>query len=102
MIQPIDREVFSKIGGSQQDGVDQYDAYELSDEIADALKNRDDWYRRAGDVLQNASHGLRRVSPPYPGAADLHFPLIDSIVERLKPFYYSQLSGATNLPRSRR
>ena len=35
--------------------------------------------------------GLRRIAPPYPGAADLHFPLIDSIVERLKPFYYSQL-----------
>jgi hypothetical protein len=37
--------------------------------------------------------GLRRISPPYPGAADLHFPLIDSLVERLKPFYYQQLYG---------
>jgi len=35
--------------------------------------------------------GLRRISPPYPGAADLHFPLIDALVERLKPFYYKQL-----------
>jgi hypothetical protein len=37
--------------------------------------------------------GLRRIAAPYPGAADLHFPLIDSIVERLKPFFYSQLYG---------
>ena len=37
--------------------------------------------------------GLRRISSPYPGAADLHFPLIDSIIERLKPFFYNQLYG---------
>jgi hypothetical protein len=67
--------------------------YELSDEIADALKNRDDWSRRAETFYKMRHTGLRRVSPPYPGAADLHFPLIDSIVERLKPFYYSQLYG---------
>jgi hypothetical protein len=67
--------------------------YELSDEIADALKNRDDWSRRAETFYKMRHTGLRRVSPPYPGAADLHFPLIDSIVERLKPFYYSQLFG---------
>ena len=37
--------------------------------------------------------GLQRIAAPYPGAADLHFPLIDSLVERLKPFYYQQLYG---------
>ena len=65
----------------------------LADEIADSLKNRDDWYRRQEVWYKMRHFGLKRVSPPYPGAADLHFPLIDSIVERLKPFYYQQLYG---------
>jgi hypothetical protein len=67
--------------------------YDKADEIADALKNRDDWYRRQETFYKMRHFGLKRISPPYPGAADLHFPLIDSIVERLKPFYYNQLYG---------
>jgi hypothetical protein len=67
--------------------------YGKADEIADALKNRDDWYRRQETFYKMRHFGLKRISPPYPGAADLHFPLIDSIVERLKPFYYGQLYG---------
>jgi hypothetical protein len=67
--------------------------YELADQIGDAIRNRDDWYRRQ-EVWYKMRHvGLRRISSPYPGAADLHFPLIDSIIERLKPFYYNQLYG---------
>jgi hypothetical protein len=67
--------------------------YDKADEIADALKNRDDWYRRQETFYKMRHFGLRRISSPYPGAADLHFPLIDSLVERLKPFYYQQLYG---------
>ena len=67
--------------------------YDLADEIGDAIKNRDDWYRRQETFYKMRHTGLRRIAAPYPGAADLHFPLIDSIVERLKPFYYNQLYG---------
>jgi hypothetical protein len=35
--------------------------------------------------------GLRRKHKPFPHAADLHFPLADSIIEKLKPFYFNQL-----------
>jgi hypothetical protein len=38
-------------------------------------------------------NGLRRKSKPWPNAADLHFPLIDTIVDKLKPFYYQQIVG---------
>jgi hypothetical protein len=67
--------------------------YEKADEIADAIKNRDDWYRRQETFYKMRHFGLKRIASPYPGAADLHFPLIDSLIERLKPFYYSQLYG---------
>jgi hypothetical protein len=67
--------------------------YLLADEIADSLKNRDDWFRRQETFYKMRHFGLKRIAAPYPGAADLHFPLIDSLVERLKPFYYQQLYG---------
>jgi hypothetical protein len=67
--------------------------YDLADSIAWALKNRDEWYRRQETFYKMRHFGLKRIASPYPGAADLHFPLIDSIVERLKPFFYNQLYG---------
>lgn len=41
--------------------------------------------------------GLRRRAKPYPNAADLHFPLIDMAIEKLKPFYFSSVFGAQKL-----
>lgn len=41
--------------------------------------------------------GLRRSSPPWPGAADMHFPLGDTFVERHKPFYIQQLRSSEYL-----
>lgn len=35
--------------------------------------------------------GLRRRHKPYPGAADLHYPLVDGIIDKLKPYYYQQI-----------
>jgi len=35
--------------------------------------------------------GLRRKFKPWPNAADLHYPLADSIINKLKPFYFQQI-----------
>lgn len=67
--------------------------YEIADQIADAVKNRDTWHTRQKTWYTMRHNGIRRTSPPHKGAADLHFPLIDSHIERLKPFYYQQLYG---------
>jgi len=65
--------------------------FEHADDIADALKDRTPWEMRQETWYRMRHTGLRRINPPYPGAADLHFPLIDSLMERMKPFYYGQL-----------
>jgi len=36
-------------------------------------------------------NGLRRKSKPFPGASDLHYPLSDSTIEKIKPHYFQQL-----------
>src|SRR5215472_4679099 len=65
--------------------------FENCTEILDALKDRTTWDMRQETWYKMRHTGIRRISPPYTGAADLHFPLIDSLIERMKPFYYKQL-----------
>jgi hypothetical protein len=65
--------------------------FEYAEDICDALKDRETWETRQETWYKMRHTGLRRINPPYPGAADLHFPLIDALVERMKPFYYKQL-----------
>src|SRR5437762_10166971 len=65
--------------------------FELTDEIQDALKARLDWASRQTTFYKLRHQGLRRVNKPYPNAADLHFPLVDSLITKLKPFYFQQL-----------
>jgi hypothetical protein len=36
-------------------------------------------------------HGLRRKNKPWPGASDVHFPLVDTTISELKPAYFQQL-----------
>jgi hypothetical protein len=38
-------------------------------------------------------HGLRRTNKPWPKAADLHWPLIDTAIEKLKPLFLQQALG---------
>ena len=65
--------------------------FERANDIFDALRDRTTWEMRQETWYKMRHTGLRRISPPYPGAADLHFPLIDALIERMKPFYYGQL-----------
>ncbi|HTI70244.1 MAG TPA: hypothetical protein VMF06_09765 [Candidatus Limnocylindria bacterium] len=56
-----------------------------------AIESRSVWERRQGMFFEMRHHGLRRRNKPWPGASDVHFPLADSVIERLKPAYFQQL-----------
>ncbi len=88
------------------DGIDNADLYDggsssgkfpLFNDIQDALKSRVDWANRQVTFYKMRHQGLRRINKPYPNAADLHFPLIDSMIEKTKPFYFQQLYATEQL-----
>ena len=61
------------------------------------LSGRSDWEKRQDIWYKMRHHGLRRKRMPFPNAADLHYPLIDTAIEKLTPFYLQQFSGAALL-----
>jgi hypothetical protein len=67
-------------------------------EILQAVKDRQKWEDRQATWYKMRHNGLRRVNKPFPGASDLHFPLADMQIEKLKPFYLSQIYAADTIP----
>ena len=63
----------------------------------DYLSERSKWEDRQDIFYKMRNHGLRRRRMPFPSAADLHYPLIDTVIEKLTPFYLQQFSGAALL-----
>jgi len=66
---------------------------DLHEVINRDIKDRTKWEQRQALWYEMRHQGLRRQNKPWPNAADLHFPMADSILERLKPFYYMQVVG---------
>jgi hypothetical protein len=64
---------------------------ELYQEIRQEIRNRSVWEERQGVWFKMRYEGIKRVKKPYPNAPDVHYPLVDSLVEKLKPFYVAQL-----------
>lgn len=62
-------------------------------EITDAISDRKQWEDRQAVWYQMRHDGIRRANKPWKNAADMHFPLADTIVEKLKPFYVAQVFG---------
>jgi hypothetical protein len=60
-------------------------------EILSALTDRTTWEDRQSTWYQMRHDGLRRRTKPFPNAADMHFPLIDMQLEKLKPVYVQQI-----------
>jgi hypothetical protein len=60
-------------------------------EILDALKARKNWEDRQATWYQMRHDGLRRRNKPWPNAADLHYPLVDTLIEKQKPSYVDQV-----------
>ena len=63
----------------------------LNASVIQDLADRSLWDTRQRMFYEMRHHGLRRKSKPWPTASDAHFPLSDSIIEKLKPHYFQQL-----------
>lgn len=78
---------------------------ELANAIRQDLADRTTWDSRQANFYRMRTHGLRRTNKPWPNASDIHFPLCDTAIERLKPHYlqqaYSHETIATFEPDSR-
>jgi hypothetical protein len=67
---------------------------ELHKEVMQALEARSVWELRQAVWDQMRGDGIRRVSPPWKNAADMHYPLADANIDKLKPFYLKQIFGS--------
>ncbi len=61
--------------------------------IIDDIKSRSQWEMRQSLWYRMRNNGLRRKSVPWPNAADMHFPLIDTTINKLKPAFFQQAMG---------
>lgn len=66
---------------------------ELFAEINEDLKDRQKWERR--QVLWNRmrGQGVGRATKPWPAAANMHIPVADTIIGKLKPYYIVWIFG---------
>lgn len=61
------------------------------------LQDRKQWESRQRTWYQMRHNGLRRAKKPGPWAADMHYPLADTIISKLKPYYFEQLYAPEHL-----
>jgi hypothetical protein len=61
------------------------------EEILAAVTARKTWEDRQATFYQMRHDGLRRRNKPWPNAADLHYPLVDTLVEKQKPAFIQQI-----------
>lgn len=66
---------------------------ELTGKVSQDVTNRQRWSNRQAKWYKMRHNGLPRLNKPWPTCSDLHFPLVDSTIEKLKPFYFNQLFG---------
>lgn len=62
---------------------------DVHDEVLSELKNRATWEDRQATWFKMRYQGIPRAKKPYPNAPDMHYPLGDTMIEKLKPFYIS-------------
>ena len=65
--------------------------------IENAIRDRNKWSSRQSVWYQFRHDGQRRVMPPWPGAPDMHFALIDATITKMKPLYNAQLEQQDTL-----
>lgn len=70
-----------------------YDEDDIRSKVLEDVRARERWMIRQGTWYVMRHDGLRRTNKPWPWAADLHFPLADMQIEKMKPFYFNQLFG---------
>ena len=67
------------------------DRDKLNTAVLQDLADRAVWDTRQRMFYEMRHHGLRRKNKPWPGASDVHFPLVDTTISELKPAYFQQL-----------
>ncbi len=65
----------------------------LHGQIEEAVDQRQPWELRQSRWYELRHHGLRRQNKPWLKAADMHWPLIDTQIEKLKPLFLQQALG---------
>lgn len=70
---------------------------ELFDQGCEAIANRSTWEQKQRLYYQMRHDGLRRRNKPWPTAADMHFPMVDMDIRRVKPFWESQATSFDKL-----
>lgn len=61
------------------------------DAVLQDLSDRKTWEERQRVWYQMRHTGIPRRNKPFPGAANLHYPLSDSHIGKLVPFYFAQV-----------
>ena len=69
------------------------DNSELFAEICDDLKDRQAWEGRQILWSRMRGPGVKRTRKPWPGAADMHVPIGDTIIGKLKAYYVQWVFG---------
>jgi hypothetical protein len=64
---------------------------ELFEVVCSDIEGRKSWAQKQPVWYAIRRDGLRRKNKPWPNAADLHYPLVDTVTDKLKPFYVNQL-----------
>lgn len=63
---------------------------ESVEQIRDALSARSTWADKLVFHYRLRHGGLKRPKKPWPGAADMNWPLSDTLIEKIKPYYIQQ------------
>jgi len=66
---------------------------ELFTLVSNDISSRVRWETRQALWYQMRNDGLRRKHKPWPNASDVHFPLIDTTINKLKPSFFQQAMG---------
>jgi hypothetical protein len=69
------------------------DKNELYTSIVDDLEDRSSWEGRQILWAKMRSQGVKRARKPWPGAADMHVPIGDTIIGKLKAYYVQWIFG---------
>lgn len=70
---------------------------DIQGRLVDSLQRRNIWEQRQSVWYQMLKDGLNRRNKPFPGAANLHLPIADNAVEKIKPYDINAVFGRQQL-----
>jgi hypothetical protein len=70
---------------------------QLFDDAQEVIGARATWEQKQRLYYQMRHDGLRRRNKPWPGAADMHFPEVDMVIAKSKPFWEAQATSTERL-----